>query len=1023
MKKIQIFLIFLFLIISVSSSDNKNENKEQNSKEISNEKENKPNLKFDDKENNNIEKNEKPEKEKDNKKEIDKNEEKAKDDNNKNEKDKENKKEEKFEDKVKENKKEEKIKDKDNENNEKLNNKKKEQDNEEKKGEIKNKEKEHKDKNGESKDVDKDEKEKEKNKDDKKVKSEKDEKGEKEKDKKGKSKEKIEEDNEEKNKEKDENKDKDKKKKSKDEKKEKKEKEKKEKKKEKSKDEEKKGKSKENEKGEIKKEENEDKKENKNKKDNEKPEKNNKKNDKKDEKNDNDKSHNKHEEKKKSNEDEGEKEKSHHKKEEKSNEKNKEKKPNLKKEKNKKDEKSHEKDNEDKKEEKEKDKKEEKEKDKKDEKQKDEKDKKEDKSNNKEEKDKNKSKKKEKKDEKSKDKKEKDKSKEKNKKDEKSKSKESESIINISDYEYPHPDDENYDYIAILSTNDIHGAFYPQTINGTISYSYGGVEYLAKYITIMRNEWKDKFIWLDGGDIFQGGIESSLSHGDIMTDFMNTMQCNASTVGNHEWDYGQDFLIRQMGRSHFPYIVDNMLNTTCNKTLFLPNQVITKIFEFGKIKIGVIGITTITTPQTTFGDLHGIEFLDYSDIIIREAKELRKKTNSVILLSHAGMKCLKDGDRKLKLQIWTEKSKQNECNPEDEIYILLNALPEHTVDAVVAAHKHDVTHHWINHTPVYSSLNNAVYSQIMYLPFDKKTGQLVREEIKIESPLPVCEKIFESTRRCTPMNPKEASKLGKLSKFSFHGTVIEKEPLLKNVSDTYWPKYNNFLTSIITKSNDVLQMNKNSENSLGNLYCDIMRRSTGADVSILNSGAFRNTWNPGQISLANIFGMSPFETRIVTVEMTGAELLKMLEQTEGGKYGFYPTSGLRLLVTLEPKKKLYYAKLFDGLYEYPIDDNKTYVVATTDFDIPYGGDDFADVMKWYKPRNLKYYDVVRNVIIDYLKRVATIKDKQFVRTSLPRMRIVNKVDLDVPPGDIGSIDDIKEKKSKKDKKVKNKNKK
>jgi hypothetical protein len=179
------------------------------------------------------------------------------------------------------------------------------------------------------------------------------------------------------------------------------------------------------------------------------------------------------------------------------------------------------------------------------------------------------------------------------------------------------------------------------------------------------------------------------------------------------------------------------------------------------------------------------------------------------------------------------------------------------------------------------------------------------------------------------MNPKDASKIRKLSKFSFHGTIIEKEPLLKNVSDTYWPKYNNFLTSIITKSNDVLQMNKNSENSLGNLYCDIMRRSTGADISILNSGAFRNTWNPGQISLANIFGMSPFETRIVTVEMTGAELLKMLEQTEGGKYGFYPTSGLRLLVTLEPKKKLYYAKLFDGLYEYPIENNKTYVVATT----------------------------------------------------------------------------------------------
>ncbi len=651
-----------------------------------------------------------------------------------------------------------------------------------------------------------------------------------------------------------------------------------------------------------------------------------------------------------------------------------------------------------------------------------EKDNKKDKKDKEEEKEDKKHKKEDKKEKKNKNKKEEEKKKEKP-----SKKELKESIINISDYKYPTPDDSTYDYIAIMSTNDIHGAYYPQYINGSTSYSYGGVEYLGKYISIMREEWGDKFMWLDGGDIFQGGLESALSKGDIMTDFMNKMQCNASTIGNHEWDYGQDFLIRQMARSQFPYIVDNILNTTSNKTLFLPNQVITKIFDFGKIKIGVIGITTVTTPQTTFGDLNGIKFLDYSDIIIREAKELRKKTNSVILLSHAGMKCLKDGDSKLKLQIWTKNSKQKECNPEDEIYILLNALPEHTVDAVVAAHKHDVTHHWINGTPVFSSLNNAVYSQIMYLPFDKKSGKLIRDEIKMESPLPVCEKVFEKTRRCTPMNPKDVKKLGKLSKFSFHGTVIEKEPLLKNISETYWPKYNNFVSSIITKSNDVLQMNKNSENSLGNLYCDIMRRATGADVSILNSGAFRNTWNPGQISLANIFGMSPFETRIVTVEMTGEELLKMLEQTQGGKYGFYPTSGLKLLVSLEPKKKLYYAKLFDGLYEYPIENNKTYTVATTDFDIPYGGDDFADVMKWYKPRNLKYYDVVRNVIIDYLKRVATLKDKQFVRSSLPRMRIVNKVDLDVPPGNIGSIDDYtkssKGKKSKKDKKVKNKNKK
>lgn len=568
--------------------------------------------------------------------------------------------------------------------------------------------------------------------------------------------------------------------------------------------------------------------------------------------------------------------------------------------------------------------------------------------------------------------------------------------INISDYEYPLPplENDNIQHIAILGTNDIHGAFFPQYINDTsvnISYSYGGMEILGKYISIMRNEWKDKFLWLDGGDIFQGGLETKQSNGDIMTDFFNIMGVNASTIGNHEWDFGQNFIKRQMNRSQFPYLVSNIQNTTTNETIFLPNQIKSKIFEIGEIKLGVIGVTTITTPETTGGNLTSVKFLAYADIIIKEANELRKKTNAVILLAHVGMKCLNDGEAKLNLEIRTKYSKQKNCEDYDEMYILLNTLPKHTVDAVVAAHKHDVTHHWINGTPVISSLNNGVYANIFYLPFDKSQNyKLIRKDIKIEGPLPVCEKVFTSTRRCTPYSSKELADKGELVKFTFHDVIVEKEKKVQKLSSIYWPKYYDYLNSYITKTNDVWKVSKNFETSLGNLVCDIVKRRTRADVSILGAGTFRNTWNPGNISRANLYGMIPFDSKVVTFEMTGEEMKKMLFQIQSGQYSFYPTSGLKMVVTRKPRKQLLSVQLFNGLKEKEVINTATYTIATLDYDILLGGDDFKKVVQWYQPRNVKIYDILRDVVSDYLIQMNSIHHYQFFSQNKQRLTVITK---------------------------------
>jgi hypothetical protein len=80
-------------------------------------------------------------------------------------------------------------------------------------------------------------------------------------------------------------------------------------------------------------------------------------------------------------------------------------------------------------------------------------------------------------------------------------------------YERVSPYDKNYTYIPIVGTDDIHGYFFPQ-INSirieeeTLKYKTGGLEYIAKYINILREEFgPHRVLYFDGGDFYQGGID------------------------------------------------------------------------------------------------------------------------------------------------------------------------------------------------------------------------------------------------------------------------------------------------------------------------------------------------------------------------------------------------------------------------------------------------------------------------------------------------------------------------------------
>ena len=560
--------------------------------------------------------------------------------------------------------------------------------------------------------------------------------------------------------------------------------------------------------------------------------------------------------------------------------------------------------------------------------------------------------------------------------------------INLSNYTYPTPtDDSDGIYrVAILGTNDIHGAAFPFTFKNPIdnsTFEYGGLQYLASYIKIMRNEWNDRFLWLDGGDQFQGKIESRLSNGSIITEFFNNFMLNGSTIGNHEWDFGQPFLYDRLESANWPYLVANIVNNT-NQTGFLPNTDTKKIYQMGKVKVGVIGLSTIQTPYTTIGNLTNINFVAYKDIVVSLSKSLREEgANAVVLVSHIGMNCLNDMEEKMILRVRNPRTVQASCK-NDEMNLLLSSLDPGVVDAVVAGHVHNVAHHWINGVPVVQSIDGGYYSHLIYLAFNSTTNEIIKDEVLVEGPLPTCNKVFDKTLNCYYLTSATAPLAGKQKKFIFHNKVMKADKSMSVLFDYWWQQvqvYRVFLTT----TDFLCKRGRLSENPFGNLIADIYKNVSHADVSIINDGSLRSQWAEGDILVESVFNMFPFDNPIVSIEMTGAELKKALGIVQAGVKSFYHTSGLSQIVSKSPVNSLISVRMYDGT---EIDDDATYRVATDDF-LADGGDDFRLVREWYKPRNYINHGLVRAHVISSLKDYPGIKLSNLIDPNRKRLNVVD----------------------------------
>ena len=268
--------------------------------------------------------------------------------------------------------------------------------------------------------------------------------------------------------------------------------------------------------------------------------------------------------------------------------------------------------------------------------------------------------------------------------------------------------------IVIYQTSDLHGYVYPTNY---VDYQELGVLKIASFIEEDEKNY-DHTLKIDTGDLVQGSAMTHyLSKQNFETNpivnLLNQINFDAYVIGNHEFNYGLDYL-----RNSYKIVENKILNSNI-KGLPIKSKPY-DIFDFDGFKIGVIGSTTSFIPNwEQASTIEGMEFLNPVDTYKFYEDELKEKSDIIIYAYHGGFEKSIDGNNTV-----TEKlTKENQASEILENY--------DSIDILLSGHQHRSFIVKLNDVICSQPVNNGVnFTKIV---IDMISGEMDYELVDVES--------------------------------------------------------------------------------------------------------------------------------------------------------------------------------------------------------------------------------------------------------------------------------------------------
>ncbi len=183
----------------------------------------------------------------------------------------------------------------------------------------------------------------------------------------------------------------------------------------------------------------------------------------------------------------------------------------------------------------------------------------------------------------------------------------------------------------IFAINDLHGKFMDTT-------AQIGVDEMSTYFAQTRAK-NPNTILLSSGDMWQGSPESNLTRGNIINDWMNEMEFVAMTLGNHEFDWGEEHIRANAGLAEFPYLAINVMDKYTEKRVDYCQPSVTIKDENSGVSIGIIGAIGDCYSSISSDMVEGVYFVNgfaLNALVKAEARRLREEGADFIVYSLHG---------------------------------------------------------------------------------------------------------------------------------------------------------------------------------------------------------------------------------------------------------------------------------------------------------------------------------------------------------------------------------------------------
>ena len=496
----------------------------------------------------------------------------------------------------------------------------------------------------------------------------------------------------------------------------------------------------------------------------------------------------------------------------------------------------------------------------------------------------------------------------------------------------PGEDDDLSGQLVILHTNDSHGRIKE---DGT-SMGMSAVKYLADRY---ENAGASVLI-LDAGDTLHGLPIVTASRGESAVNVMNAVGYSAMAPGNHDFNYGYEHILELEEEMNFPVLAANVTYEADGSLVFGDHIVIT----CGEYTIGVFGMATPeTVTKTNPNNVVGLDFNEDNLAGIAQAQcdELKELGCDIIIcLAHLG----------------------------DDVsstpYRSTDVLEQVTdIDLWIDGHSHSVLNddgeaHLVNGTLVASTGE-----------YTKNIGVVTYDGAEFDAGLvhyaDLCNTYEQDGEIIT----------------EFYGYDPEITALVQNYYDEMMEFYSEVVGHTDVLLNGTREFVRTQETTLGDLAADaILAAAPNADFALTNGGGIRANIEIGDITRYDLFTVFPFGNMVATVELTGAQIVYILEAATHacpGIDGAFPqVSGITFEIHTYIEYEGEYANPTNPgsriqnvcINGEPIDLDATYVMATNDF-LAAGGDTYAILAENFENSGILIGINLEDALINYIQNI------------------------------------------------------